>query len=245
MSYQRMAQMPLLQGHTYWLAEPQTGLLEKLYELEPNPDPVQLFEGTAFSPQASQSPLLFTLSPSSGLTTSLKNAPSALTGLFITTQASHAQLLQQLRSLLEARFLQGRKALLRYYDPRVASYLLPTCSESLQPRWLGPINEIAWYGGTWADEFADGKQWHLLRHVQRPDANVSAMPLALNDAQLQRLVDQGYEHFAWRWLASNKGYEMTQVLNWIKAGMAAGHTEQKSLNAWLDSQTMVQGEQHG
>ncbi|PKM29684.1 MAG: hypothetical protein CVV07_08230 [Gammaproteobacteria bacterium HGW-Gammaproteobacteria-11] len=245
MSYQRMAQMPLLQGHTYWLAEPQKGLLEKLYELEPNPDPVQLFEGTAFSPQASQSPLLFSLSASGGLASSLADNPNALTGLLITTQASRAQLLQQLRSLLEARFLQGRKALLRYYDPRVASYLLPTCSESLQPRWLGPINDIAWYGGTWADEFADGKQWHLLRHVQQPDAKIPATPLALNDTQLQRLVDQGYEHFAWRWLADNKGYAMAQTLDWIKTGIAAGHTEHNSLNAWLDSQTMAQGAQNG
>ena len=206
---------------------------------------MQLFDDTAFSPQASQSPLLFTLAPGGRLITSLRDAPSALTGLLITTQAPRAQLLQQLRSLLEARFLQRRKALLRYYDPRVASYLLPTCNESLQPRWLGPINEIAWYGGTWADEFADGKQWHLLRQVQQPDANVSAMPLALNDAQLQRLVDQGYEHFAWRWLADHTGYAMAQTLDWIRTGIAAGHTDHNSLNAWLDSQTIVQGAQHG
>lgn len=240
-----MDQMPDLQGQLYWLAEPQKGLLETLYESEPNPDPVQLFEDTPFAAQANQSPLLFTLSANNGLAASLGKDPQKLTGLLIATHASRPALLAQLRSLLEARFLQGRKALLRYYDPRVASYLLPTCSESLQPRWLGPINEIAWYGGTWADEFAHGKQWHLLRQVQQPDANVSAMPLALNDAQLQRLVDQGYEHYAWRWLAHNKGYAITQTLDWIRAGIAAGHTDHNSLNAWLDSQTIVQGAQHG
>lgn len=240
-----MAQMPLLEGHTYWLAEPQKGLLEHLYEHEPDPDPILLFEDTDFSAQASQSPLLFTLSGTGEFVRQLANDPDVLTGLFITTQASRTQLLQQLRILLEARFLQGRKALLRYYDPRVASYLLPTCSGSLQARWLGPINEIAWYGGTWDDEFEDGKQWHLLKHVEQPDAKVPSAPLTLNEAQLQRLVDQGYEHFAWRWLADNKGYAMAQTLDWIKTGIAVGHTEHDSLTAWLDSQTKVQGAQHG
>ena len=245
MSYQRMMRMPLLQCQSYWLADPQAGLLETLYECEPNPDPVQLFEGTPFAAQANQSPLLFTLSANNGLAASLGKDPQKLSGLLITTQAPRAALLDQLRGLLEARFLQGRKALLRYYDPRVASYLLPTCTGDLQARWLGPISEITWYGGTWVDEAEGNTQWHRLTHVQQAEIKVPSMPLSLNDAQLQRLVDQGYEHFAWRWLAGHKGYEMTQVLDWIKAGMAAGHTEQKSLNAWLDSQTMVQGEQHG
>jgi hypothetical protein len=245
MSYQRTAKMPSLQGHTFWLAEPQKRLLETLYEVEPDPDPVQLFENTSFSAQNSQSPLLFTLSTNGELTPHLANDPHTLAGLLITTLASRSELLQHLRSLLEARFLAGRRALLRYYDPRVASYLLPTCTGGLQARWLGPINEIAWYGSTWADELDSGKQWQLLRHVGQPDIKVPSVPLTLNDAQLQRLVDQGYEHFAWRWLASNQDYAMSQVLDWINAGIAAGHTEHNSLNAWLDSQTMVQGAQHG
>ncbi|WP_022964112.1 DUF4123 domain-containing protein [Halopseudomonas pelagia] len=245
MSYQRMDQMPDLQGQLYWLAEPQKGLLETLYEHEPDPDPVQLFEDTSFAAQASQSPLLFKLSARGKLVPSLASDPQKLSGLLIATHAPRTALLDQLRGLLEARFLQGRKALLRYYDPRVASYLLPTCTGDLQARWLGPISEITWYGGTWADEAGGSEQWHRLTQVQQAEAKASSAPLSLNETQLQRLVDQGYEHFAWRWLASHKGYEMTQVLDWIKAGMAAGHTEQKSLNAWLDSQTMVQGEQHG
>ena len=39
MSYQRMDQMPDLKGQLYWLAEPQKGLFEALYEHEPDPDP--------------------------------------------------------------------------------------------------------------------------------------------------------------------------------------------------------------
>lgn len=245
MSYEILAQMPPLQGQTYWLAEPQNGLLEKLYELETDPDPVQLFADTAFSAQASQSPLVFTLSASGGLVTQLADQPDVLSGLLISTGEPRTLLLQHLRGLLEARFLQGRKALLRFYDPRVASYLLPTCCGSLQERWLGPIDEIAWYGATWLDEASAGKRWHLLQHVEHPSSETPAVPLTIDDAQLQRLVDQGYERFAWQWIADKPGYGLEQVLDWIRTGIAAGHTKQDSLTAWLNSQAMLQGARHG
>lgn len=245
MSCQRMSEMPILRGHVYWLAEPQSGLLEMLYECEPDPDPVRLFEATPFAAQTNQSPVLFSLSSNSGLIASLANDPKQLSGLLIGTHAPHTELLAHLRGLLEARFMQGRKALLRYYDPRVASYLLPTCTGQLQARWLGPINDIVWYGGTWADEADGNTHWHQLTQVEQAQANTFPEPLFLTEDQLQRLVDQGYEHFAWGWLLNHNGYEMKQVLGWIKTGLAAGNTDKKSLNAWLDSQIAAQGEQHG
>lgn len=244
MAYQRMEQIPQFTAEAYWLAEPQRGLLETLYENEPDPAPIKLFEGTAYAAQAAQSPILFKLSKN-GLTRVLKKDPQRLQGLFVTTHKTRTELLTQLRSLLEARFQQHRKALLRYYDPRVASYLLPTCTGTLQERWLGPIEEMAWYGGTWSDEVDGAKQWHLLTHLEQAETKTSSGPLSLNDVQLQRLVEQGYEHFAWRWLAGRKSHGMTQIIDWIKRGMAAGYQEENSLNAWLDRQLMMQGEQHG
>lgn len=246
MGYQRMGQMPLLQGDIYWLAEPQTGLLQTLYQCEPEPDPVQLFEGTAFAAQASQSPILFKLSSSSGgMLSVLADDPRKYDGLLVASCATRAELLYHLRSLLEASFLQKRKALLRYYDPRVASYLLPTCTGALQARWLGPVSAIAWFGGTWADEAEGRKEWHLLTHDNAVGKAVSDQLLALDDEQLQRLVDQGYEYFAWRWLQQRSGYPVPQVLDWVRAGVALGHNEQNSLNAWLDSRVVAQGEQQG
>lgn len=238
MIYQRMKVLSLTQGDIYWLAEPQTGLLERLYQLEPDPDPVRLFEGTAFSPQASQSPLLFSLSSIDGLVKSLMADPRMLAGLLIVTEASRKVLLSHLQSLLEARFQQHRRALLRYYDPRVASYLLAGCTDSMLPRWLGPVNALAWFGGTWADEYANNLSWQSLSW-QGEKLPSQQQPLALSEEQLQRMVDQSLEQFAWEWLLDNPGHGMSQTMEWINAGIAAGHDEHRSLTAWLDDRLKV------
>lgn len=233
MTYQRMDVLPASQGDIYWLAEPQKVLLETLYQLEPDPDPVKVFEDTVFSAQASQSPILFNVSPSGGLLESLAANPQQLGGLLVTTDGSRVDLLSHLRSLLEVRFQQHRKALLRYYEPRVASYLLPGCTESMQPRWLGPVNAFVWFGGTWVDEYENRLSWQSLSWKGERQSGQQHQPLALNEEQLQKMVDQGLERFAWEWLRSNPGNGMGQVMEWIRAGVAAGHDEHGSLTAWL------------
>ena len=115
--------------------------------MEPDPDPIKLFEGTAFTPQASQSPILFSASPQGGLLEFLAANPQQFDGLLVTTDASKDELLGHLQCLLEGRFQQHRKALLRYYDPRVASYLLPSCTTDMLPL-VGPVNAFSWFGGT-------------------------------------------------------------------------------------------------
>ncbi len=238
MTYQRTKVLSLAQGDSYWLAEPQTGLLDTLYQLEPDPDPIRLFEGTVFSPQVSQSPLLFCLSSNDGLVESLTADPKLLGGLLVATEASRDVLLSHLRSLLEVRFQQHRKALLRYYDPRVASYLLPDCTGSMLPRWLGPVHTLAWFGGTWADEYEKNLSWHSLSW-QGEKQSSQQQPLTLSEEQLQRMVDQGLEQFASEWLLSNPGHGMSQTMEWINAGIATGHDEHRSLTAWLDDRLKV------
>lgn len=241
MTYQRMDELPVPQDDIYWLAEPQEGLLEALYQLEPDPDPVRVFDGTAFSAQASQSPILFNVSVNGGLLESLAASPQQLRGLLVMADASRADLLGHLRSLLEVRFQQHRKALLRYYDPRVASYLLPRCTESMLPRWLGPVNAFVWFGGTWVDEYENHLSWQSLSWRGDRQFSQQHQPLALSEEQLQRMVDQGLERFAWEWLRSNPGNGMSLVMEWIRAGIAAGHDEHRSLTAWLDSRTQMTG----
>lgn len=244
MRYQRSADMPELPGSLYWLAEPYPKMVQTLYECEPDPDPAKLFEQTPFAAQASQSPILFSLSPQGDLLQRLRGAPENLPGLLLSCHTGKAQLLQQLRSLLEARFLQGRKALLRYYDPRVASYLLPHCPEALQGRWLGPVAQVAWFGGTWVDTAKQQASWHVLTNEQPTASPQTEPPLVLTDDQLQQLVNQGYERFAWEWQSSRPQYAIEQVVSWVKSGVNAGHNEQDSLEAWLLNQAEMQGVQH-
>lgn len=244
MTYQRTEKLPVVQGDIYWLAEPQKGLLERLYQMEPDPDPIRVFEGTAFAPQASQSPILFSVSSHGGLVEFLAANPQQFDGLLVTTDASRDELLDQLRSLLEGRFQQYRKALLRYYDPRVASYLLPSCTNDMLPRWLGPVNAFVWFGGTWMDELEGNLNWHSLGWSGDPGRRRQHASLTLTEEQVQRLVDQGLERFAWDWLRNKPDKKVNQVMEWITAGIAAGHDEHGSLTAWLDSQTSTRGEHY-
>lgn len=238
MTYQRTDVLPNMAGTIYWLAEPQKGLLEALYQVEPDPDPVSLFEGTSFSEQASQSPYLFSITAKGELVSSLMKEPQLFRGLLMTTVAPKPVLVSHLQSLLEVRFQQQRKALLRYYDPRVASYLLPSCTDCMLPRWLGPINTLAWFGGTWVDEFEGTLSWHSMNQRNNTEYD-SSQPLVLSDEQLQRLVDQGLERFAYRWLNSHPGHDMVRILEKIRVGMAAGHREEGALTGWLDDQKQL------
>ena len=235
MTYQRTDVLPNMAGTIYWLAEPQKVLLEALYQVEPDPDPVNLFEGTSFSEQASQSPYLFSITAKGELVSSLMKEPRLFRGLLMTTVTPKTALVSHLQSLLEVRFQQQRKALLRYYDPRVASYLLPSCTDCMLPRWLGPINTLAWFGGTWMDEFEGTLRWHTMNQRNNTEYD-SSQPLVLSDEQLQRIVDQGLERFAYRWLNSHPGHDMVRILEKIRVGMAAGHREEGALTGWLDDQ---------
>ena len=244
MTYQRSTAVPVYKTPVYWLADQQQGMLETIYQHEPSPDPVRLFEETAFSPQANQSPLLFSLSPDGCMLDSLVEQPTQFEGLLIFTEASRNELLEHLRSLLEVRFQQHRKALLRYYDPRVASYLFPSCMSDELVRWLGPAEAFVWFGGTWADEFECNLSWQMLSREHSEEGRDSRRPLSLSGAQLQRLVDQGLEYFAWNWLRKKPDLEMSQLMEWIKEGIAAGHDENASLSAWLDARESTAGEQY-
>ena len=244
MTYHRTEKLPVVQGDIYWLAEPQKGLLEGLYQMEPDPDPIRVFEGTAFAPQASQSPILFSASPQGGLLEFLAANPQQFDGLLVTTDASKDELLGHLQCLLEGRFQQHRKALLRYYDPRVASYLLPSCTTDMLPRWLGPVNAFSWFGGTWADEVEGNLNWHSLSWSDSPRSRQQHTSLTLTEEQVHRMVDQGLERFAWDWLRNKPGKKMGQVMEWITAGIAAGHDEHGSLTAWLNSQAPTMGEHY-
>lgn len=239
MSYQRLARMPHLSGDIYWLAEPQPLLLATLYQEEPDPDPIRLFDGTVFSPQVNQSPILFRLVATGGLVDRLKRDPACLAGLLITSATPRDEVVYHLRSLLEVRF-QQRQLLLRYYDPRVASYLLPTCTGVMQPRWMGPLDQIVWFGGTWADELEGAQRWHVLTNEQDRRTTELDTPLILGEEQLQRMRKQGLEHFAWRWIQDHPGHGMVQVLDWIESGLAAGHDEEISLNSWLAGRVLSQ-----
>lgn len=245
MSLTQHSVLPYTEGTLYWLAETSTVQLADIYKLEPDPNPVALLDDTPFAPQRDQGPILFSLSVNGQMVEALRTKPAEFTGLLLTTRYPPGQLMQQLRSLLAASFGRHHKALLRFYDPRVASYLFPACTEALLTRWLGPISQLFWYGGTWADSAEQRYVWQAL---SQPDARplLSGQPaLALSDEQERALARQTTEKFAHDWLARHPGDAFTDLMVRIQHGIAAGQDEEKSLTAWLDNRAPQPMENQG
>lgn len=109
-------------GQPYLLVERSDDLLQRAYRLEPQPEPEPLFTDTELAAHQDDGPLLLRLSPGSALFDAYSKAPGDWPGLLLSTIQPASTVLAHLRRLLIVGFGERRKALLRYYDPRVASY---------------------------------------------------------------------------------------------------------------------------
>ena len=239
------AELPSFTEATYWLAEPQPELLEMVYQHEAEPDPYYLFARTPLAGLQEQGPVLISLSAHSSLLGYLREAPARFQGLLLITPAEPRVLLSHLQTLLEVGFDSQRKALLRYYDPVVASYFWPSIEADEAATWMSSIQQIFWYGGTWAAK-AEGKlQWHELTQPQTTEASVHTRRRVLSTKQQQALINQNIEQFAFDWLQVNPSVPFPEVMARIHAGIAAGHDERTSLTAWLDNRNKYKMEQQG
>lgn len=225
--------LPKIHLDAYWLAETSTAQLAEIYRLEPDPNPIALFDNTRFVAQREQGPMLFSLSADGQMIQALRARPAAFKGLLLTAQHPLEQLIQQLHSMLSVTFARNRKALLRFYDPLVASYLFPECTDQQLPRWLGPIHQLFWYGGTWSDIAGGHDVWHGLSQSEVQTLLPDQHGLVLTDEQEHALARQSIEKFAYDWLLQYPDETFGSLISRIQHGIAAGRNDEKSLTAWL------------
>ena len=221
----------------HWLLLERTEqLLPELYRLGEAPDPLRLFDDTELAACEEESPLLVDAQANPSLLTAMQNDPLAWPGLLLETPAVTQDLLTHLRHILFIRFDQERRGVLRYSRPRTASYLFPACDAEALVTWLGPIQRLSWYGGTW-QEHADGQAaW---RHVENQQANLwRPLPptheLHLSTTQEQALQRQQAEHFLYQWWEHQRGIGFKTACSYLNAGMQAGFVTADSLSAYLD-----------
>ena len=237
--------LPKLHLDAYWLAETSSAQLAEIYQLEPDPNPVALFDNTRFVAHREQGPMLFRLSADGQMIDTLRTQPSAFKGLLLTTENPLEQLIHQLHSMLSVTFARNRKALLRFYDPHTASYLFPECTDQQLRRWLGPIHQLFWYGGTWSDIAGAQNAWHALSQsaAQAPLPDLPGLVLA--GEQERALARQSIEKFAYDWLLQHPGENFSNLITRIQRGIAAGQDEEKSLTAWLRQTALQRKESQG
>ncbi len=211
-------------------------LLPELYKLGEDPNPIHLFDNTELVACEEESPLLINAQANPSLLAAMQGEPLAWPGLLLETPATTQDLLAHLRHILFIRFDQERRAVLRYSRPRTASYLFPACDAETLATWLGPIQRLSWYGGTW-HELANGQTaW---RHVENQQANrwqptASAQELHLSAMQEQALQRQQGEHFLYQWWERQQGIGFQTAWDYLSAGMQAGFVTAESLSAYLD-----------
>jgi hypothetical protein len=190
-----------------------------------------LFEGTEWHALRKQGPVLIDLRTCPALAELCQREAPYWRGLLLGSEAPASALLTHLRRMLTVGFGVHHRALLSYYNPCTASYFFDACDAGELSRWLGPISQLCWFGGTWADRANGSQGWQRLLN---PGLAVS--PLAIEEAlsahQKTRLQTCLLEHHTWQWCQST-GTDYRTLWSHLQEGLTLGFSERAVLDGWL------------
>ena len=191
----------------------------------------RLFEGTELHALREEGPALVDLRTCPALAEWCYGQTHAWRGLLLVSEAAPSALLAHLRRMLTVTFGLHHRALLSYYNPNTASYFFDGCDALELSRWLGPIDQLHWYGGTWADRAIGSEGWQQLLNPQ-----LAVRPLAIEDdlspRQREKLQTCLLEQHAWRWSRST-GTDYSSLWSHVQEGLALGFSERPVLDGWL------------
>ncbi|WP_433738500.1 DUF4123 domain-containing protein [Pseudomonas putida] len=190
-----------------------------------------LFEGTEWHALHEQGPALINLRTCPMLAEACQRDPQHWRGLLLISEASASTLLAHLRRMLTVGFGLHHRALLSYYSPYTASYFFDACDAGELSRWLGPIRQLRWFGGTWADRAFGSQGWQKLLN---PGLAVSPLAVeeSLSQRQLEKLQTCLMEQYAWHWSQSTTT-SYACLWTWLQEGLALGFSERPVLDGWL------------
>ncbi|WP_409315703.1 DUF4123 domain-containing protein [Pseudomonas sp. KCJK9016] len=192
---------------------------------------MRLFDGTEFQPAADLGPLLIDLRDRPVLSALCHSDPQAWCGLLLGSRASAEAMRDHLQRMLTVTVGLNHRALLNYYNAQTASYFFDACDARQLSQWLGPIDWLRWFGGTWADRASGSQGWQQLSNPR-----LAVEPLQIEQGLTRRqrehlhrcLLDQ----HLWRWSrATGAGYR--SLSNWFEQGLSLGFSERSILDDWL------------
>lgn len=190
-----------------------------------------LFDSTELQPLREHGPVLVDLKGCPALAELCLREPHLWSGLLLVSEASPSQLLEHLRRMLTVTFGLHHRALLSYYNPHTASYFFDACDALELSRWLGPISQLRWLGGTWADRAIGSQGWQQLFN---PGLAVSPLAIEENLTPRQRDTLQTclLEQHVWHWSRST-GTDYNSLWALVQEGLALGFSERPVLDGWL------------
>jgi hypothetical protein len=190
-----------------------------------------LFDDTEWQSLRDHGPVLIDLKGCPALAERCLGEPHLWSGLWLVSEASPSQLLEHLRRMLTVTVGLHHRALLSYYNPYTASYFFDACDARELSRWLGPIRQIRWFGGTWADRAIGCQGWQQLFNpglVVKPLGIEEDLSARQRDALQTCLLEQ----HAWCWSQST-GRDYPRLWSHLKEGLALGFSERPVLDGWL------------
>lgn len=190
-----------------------------------------LFDETEFQSARDLGPLLVRLQGCPALSALCLRDPQTWRGLLLQSPAPVDELLVHLRRMLTVSFGINHRALLGYYNRQTASYFFDACDARELSRWLGPIQQLQWFGGTWADRAIGSEGW---QHLRNPRLAVAPLGIeeSLSRRQRERLQSCLLEQHAYRWSQSMK-VDYPQVWRHARQGLTLGFTDRSVLDDWL------------
>ncbi|MHA3738019.1 DUF4123 domain-containing protein [Pseudomonas sp. Eth.TT006] len=191
----------------------------------------RLFDGTEFQAVSEHGPRLIDLHECPALLGLCHRDPQTWRGLLLTSQAGEPTLLKHLRRMLSVSFGLNHRALLGYYNRQTASYFFDACDAADLSRWLGPIEVLRWFGGTWADLGIGSQGWQQLRNPQWA-VEPLGIDASLTRRQRERLQSCLLEQHIWRW-SQSAATDYPTLAAHVQQGLALGFREKTLLDDWL------------
>lgn len=190
-----------------------------------------LFETTDLHSLGEYGPQLLVLDEHSPLTALSQSDPQAWPGLFLVSSASSQVLLAHLRRMLTVTLGAHYKGLLSYYNPQTASYFFDACDACELSCWLGPISQVHWYGGTWADKAIGSLGWQQLLNPRLPGSEL-AIEHSLSSRQQDQLQACLLERHAYHWSRSTSS-DYSVIWCHLEEGLKHGFSDNAVLDDWL------------
>ncbi|MGE6793729.1 DUF4123 domain-containing protein [Pseudomonas guineae] len=225
------------------LLEYKDDLLERLYRSGSNPDPYRLFDDTELTPYADHGPLLVNAAENSAIADDFIARPDDWAGLQIdSSQPLHA-VLRHLRHILFVGFDSERKGVLRYSNPRTASYFFPALEEGELSIWLGPIRRLSWHSATWRESAAQQAHWHSRENMSADQWQPldERSHFHLGKSQTEALQRQQTEKFLFHWWQQQSQLSLDQAFAYLEEGMQNGFFAADSLSTYLDIRSVRRG----
>ena len=190
-----------------------------------------LFEGTQWHALREEGPALIDLRTCPVLAQSCYSRTHLCRGLLIVSEAASARLLEHLRRMLTVTLGLHHRALLSYYNPNTASYFFDACDAQELSRWLGPIHQLHWFGGTWVDRALGSQGWQQLFNPA-----LAVRPLAVEESlsvrQRETLQTCLLEQHACHWSQAT-GTDYHRLWAHLQEGLALGFHDRSVLDGWL------------